>query len=105
MQPKLAMLAAGYLNQQEENNIRIYIFKFEKLQIFFKNNINDKITIKMFLNRVRKGIKTHALNLKNQELLWDLFLSEVQYIDNMKPRKIEIKSLKRSALTVEEEKD
>ena len=59
------MLAAGQLNQQEEDNIRIYIYKFERLHRIFKNDNDEEITIAMFLNGVKKGIKNHAISLKN----------------------------------------
>ena len=53
LQPEQVIVKSGRFKQEEGDNIRIYITKFEEFRWFFKNSLLDEVTVGMFLQGTR----------------------------------------------------
>ena len=69
LQLEQAIVEAEKLKQEEGDNIRIYITKFEKLRPFFKTSLSDKVTIRMFLQGTRQVAQSCFIKTKGMKLL------------------------------------
>ena len=65
-----AIVEANKLWQKEDEHIRIYASQFEELRRFFKECIDNRNCIEMFMGHVREPMRVHAVSLAQENLEW-----------------------------------
>ena len=85
LNPSDAIARACSTYQKEDGYIREYIVKFEELKRFF-GEMSVPTLIDMFMQNTRRAVHDRYKELKQRELTWEQFLTEVTVIDDEEVR-------------------
>ena len=81
LNPSDAIARAFQTHQKEDGYIRKYMVKFENFKRFFSEMIVSTL-INMFMRKPRRAVHNRYKELKQQELTWEQFPTEVTVIDD-----------------------
>ena len=81
LNPSDAIARACQTHQKEDGYIREYIVKFEELKRFF-GEMSVPTLINMFMRNTCCAVHDRYKELKQQDLTWEQFLTEVTVIDD-----------------------
>ena len=95
LNPSDAIARACQTHQKEDGYIREYIVKFEELKRFF-GEMSVPTLIDMFMRNTCCAVHDRYKELKQQDLTWEQFLTEVTVIDD---EEAQWDSLKRKKMT------
>ena len=62
-----AIVEVAKVYQKENEHIRVYASKFNELHRFSRDTLTEESVISLFLNKVRKLLKVHAVGMKSSK--------------------------------------